>query len=63
MTPLEDKFDLTQHKKAACAAKYRKQYAQRARRQIKFGKALLAISAFVLFFLLFYLANNVMMLF
>jgi len=59
----EDNFDLLKLKQATGAAKQRKLYAKRVRRQIKFGKAILAISAFVIFFILYYVANNIMMLF
>ncbi|MCL1845266.1 MAG: hypothetical protein FWF77_05130 [Defluviitaleaceae bacterium] len=52
----EDNFDLGEHKKAADAVKREKANAERKRRQIKFGKIMLAIVTIIIFFGLFYIA-------
>ena len=49
----EDGFDLSEHKKAADASTKQKARVKRVRRQIKYGKIILAILTIVLFFVLF----------
>ncbi|MCL1878069.1 MAG: hypothetical protein FWF80_04360 [Defluviitaleaceae bacterium] len=52
----EDNFDLGEHKKAADAVKRDKAHAERKRRQVKYGKVVLAIVTVIIFFGLFYIA-------
>ena len=50
----EDSFDLTAHRKAADAVARKKNRIKRTRRQVTVGKTMLALVAFIVFFLLFF---------
>ena len=52
----EDTFDLSAHKKAAEAKTQKKSKFKRIHRQVIVGKAILAIVAILIFFLIYYLA-------
>ncbi|MCL2839442.1 MAG: hypothetical protein FWE05_01610 [Defluviitaleaceae bacterium] len=52
----EDSFDLSSHKKAADAVIREKVRKKRIRRQVTVGKAVMAIVAFLIFMLLFFVA-------
>lgn len=52
----EDSFDLEEHKKAADKIIREKARDKRVRRQVKFGKIILAIVTIVIFFVLFFVA-------
>jgi len=52
----EDNFDLTAHKKAADTVTKEKARVKVIRRQVAFGKAVMAVSAFLIFILLFIIA-------
>jgi hypothetical protein len=54
----EDKFDLTEHRKAASADKREKDRLKRVRRQVKIGKISLAIVSIIIFFALFFVATQ-----
>jgi hypothetical protein len=54
----EDSFDLAEHKKMADNAAREKIREKRIRRQIAFGKTVLAVVAISIFFLLFYLITE-----
>ncbi|MCL2387226.1 MAG: hypothetical protein FWC89_06710 [Defluviitaleaceae bacterium] len=52
----EDSFDLTEHKKAADASTRKKARVKRVRRQLKYGKIIIAVLTIILFFVLFFIA-------
>jgi hypothetical protein len=52
----EDSFDLAEHKKAADAVTREKARVKRVRRQVKYGKIILAVVTIIIFFLLFFIA-------
>jgi hypothetical protein len=52
----EDSFDLHAHKKAATAVTQEKARVKRVRRQVKYGKIMLAIVTIIIFFILFFVA-------
>ena len=52
----EDSFDLATHKKAADAATREKARILRARRQVKFGKIMLAIVTIIIIIALYFVA-------
>jgi len=54
----EDTFDLTEHRKAADTVCREKARVRRIRRQLALGKIFLAIAAFAIFLLLYYIAAN-----
>jgi len=58
MSFAEDNFDLTAHKKAADNVTKEKARIKRVRRQVAVGKAIIAVSAFVIFLLLFIIAST-----
>ena len=59
----EDSFDLSAHKKAADTVTREKAREKRSRRQVVLGKVLIAVLAFGIFFLLYYMATEVIALF
>jgi hypothetical protein len=54
----EDSFDLTEHKKAADAIAREKARAERVRRQVRFGKIMLAVVTIIVFLVLFLVAGE-----
>jgi len=51
----EDNFDLTAHKKAADAVTREKSRIKRIHRHVAIGKILMAITAIIIFFLIYYI--------
>ena len=54
----EDSFDLTEHKKAADAVAREKARVERVRRQVRFGKIMLAVVTILIFFVLILVARD-----
>ena len=55
----EDSFDLEEHKRAADNATRVKTRRARLRRHVVLGKAIITVVAFAIFFLLYYMATQI----